>query len=280
MKKLELQIKLEDQKIVELYDKGYSQKEIAAELNLSLSTIQRRCKKLELNFTKNTKITEEEIANIIELINQRKSLKEIVNITGLSKGTVQRCAKKNELHFHSKNRIKDNKENILLLLSKGKTYEEIAEIYDWNPATIRKFIRNNKIIGKRQKVRNLNLLNVSELHSKGYLIKEIAQELSIHEATVKSCLEELNLTPNQDRIQKVVNIKKLEPLCYYLNTNIKEIEESYRKSFIEDTVYALIKNKCAYVSRAEVMNLGNGITEYYLAKYKVSVPSINLKCGI
>ena len=55
MKKLELQIKLEDQKIVELYDKGYSQKEIAAELNLSLSTIQRRCKKLELNFTKKHK---------------------------------------------------------------------------------------------------------------------------------------------------------------------------------------------------------------------------------
>lgn len=265
-------------KVKQLSEEGYSWAEIARLMDKTISAIHwiRRTQNLE---SKNKKITQSQIDEIIELAKNGYSVKEVVEKTGLHKNTVKKYVHQADLIFTSKPSYKINQQKLIQLLEEGKNTHEIAVYFGISNNIVRKYIKRHNITGVRQRIRNTNLENVKRLHEQGLLVLEIAQKLSIHEHTVKSCLEELNLTPNKNRLIKLY--QELEPEDY-LSKHILSIPEEKRKDFIIGAIkqYILLKQK--YIGRKEFVmnNPQTGITDYYLSKYQISIPEINLTYGL
>ena len=268
----------EIEQVKQLSEKGYSWTEIAKLMSKTISAIHwvRRTQNLK---SKNKKISQSQIDEIIQLAKDGYSLKYVIEKTGLHKNTIEKYVHDANLIFTSKPSYKINRDKLIQLLEDEKTTLEIAEYFGVSNNAIRKYISKNNIMGVRQRIRNKNLNNVKELHNKGLLILEIAQKLNLHEQTVKSCLKELHLSPNKNRLVKLY--QELEPEDY-LSKHILSIPEEKRKDFIIGAVKQYIILKQKYVSRKEFIyeNQKTGITDYYISKYRVSIPEINLTYGL
>lgn len=265
-------------KVKQLSEDGYSWAEIARLMDKTISAIHwvRRTQNLK---SKNKKISQSQIDEIVQLAKDGYSLKEVMKKTGLHKNTIEKYVHEANLKFTSKPSYKIDSNKLLQLLEEGKTTWEIAEYFGISNNNVRKYIYKNNIVGVKQRIRNINLKNVKTLHEQGLLMIEIAQKLNIHEQTVKSCLKELNLTPNKNRL---VNLyQELEPEDY-LSKKISNIPEEERKNFIIGAIKQYIFLKQKYIGRKEfiIENQQTGITEYYLSKYKISIPKINLMYGL
>lgn len=265
-----------EQLCIELHNQNLSLEEIAKRLDISMVTLIRWRKRLGL--TKHERLTKIQKEEVVRLIKDRKSKKEIAKITGLGTTSVLNIAREYGLHFNSKNRIKGNESIVIDEYKRGKSMKEIAETFKWNEATVRAILRNNNVTRPRQIIRNKNLESVKKLYEENLTVNEMYVRLNLHKDTIRSCLRELGYEEIENRTF-TIDVSKLEPLSYFENMNIFDIEESNRKDFIERLILRLMYDTNSYVFVSDILGRCH-ITTYQLKKYEISIPNINAKYGL
>ena len=267
-----------DKKFIELSETDMTWVEIGKQLNLSPSAICWRIRKYNLK-RKSAKFPKELEDRIIELILQGKKRDEIAAELNIHRNTVTVYAHKNNIKFKERKRVKHYKDIILNMLDLDKSMPEICQVTELSMPAICTFLKNNNYDCYRKRKRKINSDKVLELHNSGLLLNEISAQLAISPITVKSIMKELNIEEHKNKLYKL-NIDKLDPYELYISKNIKDIKESERKEFIVNLVKAYINKTKKYVSRIDIINLPCGITTYYLSKYNISIPKINLEYGL
>lgn len=267
-----------DKKLLELSKTDLSWVEIGKILGLTNSAMCWRIRKYNLK-RKPKKLPKEIETKIIELVLQGKTRMEVAKKLKIHINTVSVYVHKNNIKFKERKKVKHYEDVILNMLEDNKSISDICNATKLNIATINSFLRKNGYDSYRKRIRRINTKNVLELHNSGLLINEIAAQLHIHIATIRSILKELNLTENKNKLYKL-NINELDPYEYYISQNIANISEPDRKNFIINVIKAHINKTQSFVSRKDIINLPCGITSYYISKYRISIPQINLDYGL
>lgn len=267
-----------DKKLLELSKTNLSWAEIGKILGLTPSAIWWRIRKYNLN-RKSKKLSKEIENKIVELVLQNRTRKEISKELKIHINTVSAYVHKNNLKFKGNEKVKYYKDVILNMLEDNKSMSDICAATKLSIAVIDTFLKKNGYDSYRKRIRKINTKNVLQLHNSGLLVNEIAAQLNIHTATVRSILNELNIPENKNKLYKL-NIDELDPYEYYISQNIVNIPEEDRKKFIINVIKAHINKTQSFVSMNDIINLPCGITRYYIDKYKISIPQINLDYGL
>lgn len=227
---------------------------------------------------KTSKISEELIDQILKKVNSGDSASKISEDLGVHINTVKKYAKENGLHFKSAKVASDYRDVIVKLHHDGKKCKEISEILGFGYSTIRKYISKIGLSSDSERKHEANLKNIKHYFFEGCTTEDLSRLCNIHPDTVKKCLDELRIDILSNKIYEIQNVEFLEPNLYQ-GYSTRQVPEEYQKEFIEREILRMICEKGSYLSRAEATQNPN-ITDYYLTKWKISIPDLNSKCGI
>lgn len=227
---------------------------------------------------KTSKISNDSIEEILNKIRLGQSAASISEELDIHINTVRKYAKENGLNFKSKKVASDYHDIIIRLHSEGKKCQEISEVIGMGYSTVRKYIAQIGLPGDRDRKHTQDLENVKTNFFEGCTVEDLSRLCNIHPDTVKKCLEELNINILQNKLDTIKNVEFLEPHLYE-GYSTRQVPEEHQKDFLIYEIKKMIYEKGSYLSRAEATQNSN-ITDYYLAKWKISIPDINKECGL
>jgi predicted transcriptional regulator len=170
--------KFSDEQLLELYDQGLTDREIAEGLGVSQAAVNyRRCKLgLKTNF-KRTGVGDKIIA---ALCNEGLTDKEIASVLGVTQSTVN--YRRERLGLKSNYvRTKFTDEDFLRLYHEGLPDKEIASILQVTPAAVN---YRRERLGLRSNSAVIDMTEFSALYYKGFDMERIADEMSVSLAKV------------------------------------------------------------------------------------------------
>lgn len=134
---------ISDDEFIKLYNEGYTQAEIARLTGISAAQASRRCKKLNLNSTKNNKANYKKIdkEKFLELYNRKIPDSQIAKEMGFSESKINSFRKSLDLPVVDRKHFID--EDFIIEYDKGYTDKELAEIFNVSSSYITQ--RRNKL---------------------------------------------------------------------------------------------------------------------------------------
>lgn len=228
-------------KILELYNQGLYIKEIANEVYLAETTVNRYIKELKeegkIQQGKRKNVAKEKNKEkILELYNLGMKRKEIAEKLNISVGTIQKY--KIELVQEGKLQIidkkKERKEKVIELYNQGIDSKEIAKRLEVSVVTINTYISElieaGKIQQRKRKRKSIakeeNKKKILKLYNQGLDVKEIADELYLVKPTVYKYIKELK---EERRIRKRRSIKREKNKINIIEEESRDIQKIVNK---------------------------------------------------
>ncbi|MGX9758862.1 terminase gpP N-terminus-related DNA-binding protein [Clostridioides difficile] len=244
---------LKENKIKDLYLKGYRAKEIATTLEIGYESVRkyiaRNCKDLKEIHKKNNNSIIEEIRKLYSKGHNAKEIAHVLhkNIDMIEKNIIRNCEDLKKIHKKNNDKAVDIEE-VRKLYLKGCNAKEIAHVLHKNIDMIEKNIIRNcedlKKIHKKNSDKAVDIEEVRKLYLKGYNAKEIATILSKDSNTINLCIyrncEDLKKIHKKNN-EKVVDIEVVRRL-YLKGYSAKEIADTLNKD--ANTVNLCIYRNC------------------------------------
>ncbi|HBF2925402.1 TPA: hypothetical protein KN155_003483 [Clostridioides difficile] len=223
---------LKENKIKDLYLKGYRAKEIATTLEIGYESVRkyivRNCKDLKEIHKKNSNSIIEEIRKLYSEGYNTKEIAHVLhkNIDMIEKNITRNCRDLKKIHKKNNEKAVDIEE-IRKLYSEGYNTKEIARVLHKNIDMIEKNIIRNcgdlKKIHKKNNEKAVDIEAVRRLYLKGYNAKEIADTLNKEANTVNLCI-----------YRNCVDLKKIHEENRIIRKDTLKLLDRHNKTYIND----------------------------------------------
>ena len=220
--KVSIEIQMRNERILEMFNQGYSTNYIGKEVGLSEKTIREKIS----NFRKQGILPEErqmddEAEKIAELIAKGYSRKDIEEEMGLSSGQISHrlslLKRKGKNFTYYKNRIKEQK--IIEMYNSGYSYEQIGESLGVTALTIKvkvgKLKKRGLLQERSEQKKEMSEQNkkIIELYNKSYSREKIAEITGLTQGAIGYRIEVLKregviLSQDQLRENKIIEMYK------------------------------------------------------------------------
>ncbi|HBH4034389.1 TPA: hypothetical protein KSL09_003213 [Clostridioides difficile] len=254
---------LKENKIKDLYLKGYRAKEIATKLEIGYESVRkyiaRNCKDLKEIHKKNNNSIIEEIRKLYSKGYNAKEIAHVLhkNIDMIEKNIIRNCEDLKKIHKKNNEKVVDIEE-VRKLYSKGFNAKEIAHVLHKNIDMIEKNIIRNcedlKKIHKKNNEKAVDIEEVRKLYLKGFNAKEISTILSKDSNTINLCIyrncEDLKKIHKKNN-EKAVDIEEVRKL-YLKGFNAKEISTILSKD--SNTINLCIYRNCEDLKKIHKKN--------------------------
>ena len=213
-----------------LFKEGHSKKEIAEQLSISVSTVQKYLKLFEaIPETKKKKLTQEEIDRINSRYSEIRNMNQVAKEMGISPSTVR--AHLTEENLNLKNQEKEDRDALFFYIYRlfGQ-YSEEQPINPWNIVQMQKFksqgmpykgqlltlkyfyeVKHNSIAKSRG---SIGIISYVFDEAKYFYEKQAAKAKEINEGIKRQLAQdriEININPD-DYLEKKKNKKRLKPI--------------------------------------------------------------------
>ena len=268
-------IKERRKQVARLYREGKTQKEIAEELQVSVSTVLSDIKQLlndgiieKRNRTEENSRIKERRKQVARLYNEGKRKKEIAQELQVSIDTVnvdiQELIKNGivqELKKGNAKKVEERRKEVARLYNEGKSRREIVQELQVSVGTvtmdIQKLIKNGIIqkrtdVKRNAKKKEERRKKVARLYNEGKSRKEIAEELQISVATVGVYIQELIKNGAVQDLGKEKSEKKEE--------RRKKVARLYQEGKTQKEIAEELQVSLSVVYNDEKRLLGDGIS--------------------
>ena len=268
-------IKERRKQVARLYREGKTQKEIAEELQVSVSTVLSDIKQLlndgiieKRNRTEENSRIKERRKQVARLYNEGKRKKEIAQELQVSIDTVnvdiQELIKNGivqELKKGNAKKVEERRKEVARLYNEGKSRREIVQELQVSVGTvtmdIQKLIKNGIIqkrtdVKRNAKKKEERRKKVARLYNEGKSRKEIAEELQISVATVGVYIQELIKNGAVQDLSKEKSEKKEE--------RRKQVARLYQEGKTQKEIAEELQVSLSVVYNDEKRLLGDGIS--------------------
>ena len=208
-------VKLDENRLIDLLENGFTQRQIAKEMGVSQNKISKTIREIEENqginlprYNSQTKLKsqiDETDKKIIELLNQGLIQSKVARELNLSSQAVANRIKKIERiqkislpnnKWTNQSFITENDEQIIQLLNQGLSQPQVANKFGVSINTIIKRIKLIESIRDIKLPRNYNRIvlddnKIIELLTQGFSITKIAEEMGVSSHTISKRIREL-----------------------------------------------------------------------------------------
>lgn len=153
-------IKISDEEFLALYNLGYTQAEICRETGISCSQASRRCKKLNLDPTKNNKANYAKIDKneFLKLYNNKKTDAYIASILNFSESKISSFRESLNLPIVDRRHFTDD--DFIIEYNKGCTDKELSEIFNTSSSYI---VHRRNILNLPYNIKNIETIPLTEI---------------------------------------------------------------------------------------------------------------------
>lgn len=184
-------------KIVEMYNTGLSQTEVAKQLKVSEIAVNLILH--ERGVLRTRRLTKKDEDRIVELYTNGLSITKISDELGFSQRTINKIFKKRGVKTRSNKKLTESDEDVIIsLYNEGYSMNRLSKLVGYSVMTIRSvLIRNNveirkksEAVSKAKKTDENIQKQIVHLYKTGLTQREVSEEVKVSEITVRKILHE------------------------------------------------------------------------------------------